>query len=109
MTLLALPTTARGLCAEVARRLDAAGVGSPNAEARDLVAAVLGRPRLWPVLHAQDTLGLDTADAVLADAEHRAAGMPFAYAVGRAAFRYLTLIVDRRVLIPRQETEYLVD
>ncbi|MGQ0538630.1 MAG: HemK family protein methyltransferase, partial [Gemmatimonadaceae bacterium] len=42
-------------------------------------------------------------------AEHRAAGMPFAYAVGRAAFRYLTLIVDRRVLIPRQETEYLVD
>jgi release factor glutamine methyltransferase len=39
----------------------------------------------------------------------RAAGAPFAYAVGRAAFRHLTLDVDERVLIPRQETEVLVD
>lgn len=35
--------------------------------------------------------------------------MPFAYAVGRASFRHLTLLVDERVLIPRQETEVLVD
>jgi release factor glutamine methyltransferase len=35
--------------------------------------------------------------------------MPFAYAVGRAAFRHLTLSVDEHVLIPRQETEMLVD
>jgi release factor glutamine methyltransferase len=35
--------------------------------------------------------------------------MPFAYAVGRASFRHLTLDVDERVLIPRQETEVLVD
>jgi release factor glutamine methyltransferase len=39
----------------------------------------------------------------------RATGMPFAYAVRRAAFRHLTLNVDERVLIPRQETELLVD
>ena len=38
-----------------------------------------------------------------------ARGAPFAYAVGRAAFRHLTLDVDERVLIPRQETEVLVD
>jgi release factor glutamine methyltransferase len=36
-------------------------------------------------------------------------GMPMAYAVGRAAFRHLTLLVDRRVLIPRPETEVAVD
>src|SRR5581483_7272493 len=36
-------------------------------------------------------------------------GAPFAYAVGRAAFRHLTLDVDPRVLIPRQETEVLVE
>jgi release factor glutamine methyltransferase len=35
--------------------------------------------------------------------------MPFAYAVGTAVFRHLTLQVDRRVLIPRPETELLVD
>jgi release factor glutamine methyltransferase len=42
-------------------------------------------------------------------AARRARGAPFAYAVGRAAFRHLTLDVDERVLIPRQETEVLVD
>jgi release factor glutamine methyltransferase len=35
--------------------------------------------------------------------------MPFAYAVGKAAFRHLTVDVDERVLIPRQETELLVE
>jgi release factor glutamine methyltransferase len=42
-------------------------------------------------------------------AERRVRGAPFAYAVGRAAFRHLTLDVDERVLIPRQETEQLVE
>jgi release factor glutamine methyltransferase len=37
------------------------------------------------------------------------AGAPFAYAVGRASFRHLTLQVDQRVLIPRPETEVLVE
>ena len=39
----------------------------------------------------------------------QAAGEPFQYAVGRAGFRLLELVVDRRVLIPRSETEGLVD
>ena len=43
-----------------------------------------------------------------AAAARRAQGAPFAYAVGRAAFRHLTLAVDERVLIPRAETEELV-
>ncbi len=37
------------------------------------------------------------------------AGAPFAYAVGKAHFRHLTLSVDERVLIPRPETEVLID
>src|SRR6185503_18790105 len=36
-------------------------------------------------------------------------GVPFAYAVGRAAFRTLDLTIDARALIPRPETEGLVD
>jgi release factor glutamine methyltransferase len=39
----------------------------------------------------------------------RASGAPLAYAVGRASFRHLTLDVDERVLIPRVETELLVE
>lgn len=45
----------------------------------------------------------------MAAARKRAAGAPLAYAVGRANFRSLTLAVDERVLIPRPETELLVE
>ena len=41
--------------------------------------------------------------------ERRASGLPFAYAVGRVGFRRLELQLDRRALIPRPETEGLVD
>lgn len=109
MSVLTLPVTVRALRAEVSARFVEAGVGSPNAEARDLIAAVMDQPRFWPVEHGDDQLSEDVVAAVRAATERRASGMPFAYAVGKAAFRYLTLHVDRRVLIPRHETEYLVD
>ena len=84
-------------------------VEDPRKEARDLVAALLDEPRHWPALHAGD----ETDDAVwtraLTAAKKRAAGAPLAYAVGRASFRSLTLAVDERVLIPRPETELLVE
>jgi release factor glutamine methyltransferase len=41
--------------------------------------------------------------------ERRASGIPFAYAIGRASFRHLELKIDSRALIPRPETEGLVD
>jgi release factor glutamine methyltransferase len=50
---------------------------------------------------------------VIAPARHAVsqliAGAPFAYAVGRVTFRHFDLRVDQRVLIPRPETEVLVD
>jgi len=109
MSVLALPVTVRALRAEITARFVEAGVASPNAEARDLISAVVDQPRFWPVEHGDDQLNEDVVAAVRAATERRASGMPFAYAVGKAAFRYLTLVVDQRVLIPRQETEYLVD
>jgi release factor glutamine methyltransferase len=77
--------------------------------ARDVIAAVLDRPRFWPTAN-RGTLVTD-ADAAAMRTAARALrdGAPFAYAVGRASFRHLTLAVDRRVLIPRPETELLVD
>lgn len=97
------------LVAQVERVLTAAQLVDAPAEARDLVAALAGQNRFWPRLNA----ALPASDALMeracAAAERRASGAPFAYAVGRAAFRHLTLHVDERVLIPRQETEVLVD
>jgi release factor glutamine methyltransferase len=112
VTGLDLPTTdgsLGGLTREVADLLRGRGVPTPGTEARDLVAAVLDRPRFWPVLHAAATPDSDTAARIHLAAARRAAGAPFAYAVGRACFRHLTLSVDERVLIPRPETEQLVE
>jgi len=99
-------TVVRTLRVEIAELLSNAGIADAQREARDLIAAVLDQPRFWPITHASHVLD---GDAVRAAAQRRAQGMPFAYAVGKAAFRHLTLIVDQRVLIPRQETEHLVD
>ena len=92
-----------------AATLERAGVPLARAEARDMVAALLDEPRFWPTLHADEFLPPEVRERVLAAAEKRARGAPFAYAVGRAPFRHLTLQVDERVLIPRQETELLVE
>lgn len=78
-------------------------------EASDLIAALMDEPRHWASLHASDETDEQTWDRAMAAARKRAAGAPLAYAVGRANFRSLTLAVDERVLIPRPETELLVD
>jgi release factor glutamine methyltransferase len=94
---------------EVGALLARAGVDDADVEARDLIAAVVGEARFWPSLHRDAMLRAEQALAARRAARARAAGAPFAYAVGRAAFRHLTLMVDDRVLIPRQETELLID
>ncbi|MEO6445100.1 MAG: peptide chain release factor N(5)-glutamine methyltransferase [Gemmatimonadaceae bacterium] len=95
---------------EVVRTMIEPRVGAAAlVEARDLVAAVLGEPRFWPSLHGAEMVEHQVVEAVCSAARRRAKGAPFAYAVRQAAFRYLTLGVDQRVLIPRQETEVLVD
>jgi len=69
-----------------------------------VIAAQLGSSREadWIVDHG----GVEQARAL---ADRRAAGEPLQYVLGRWPFRSLELHVDRRVLIPRPETEQLVD
>ncbi len=101
--------TARALVIELSRPLGTAGVDEPHREARDLVAAAAGAPRLWPASEPNAPIPDDVADRARDWARRRAAGEPFQYVVGEAPFRHLTLQVDRRVLIPRPETELLVE
>jgi release factor glutamine methyltransferase len=65
----------------------------------------------WIVDHAAAAAGDSTSvrDAASALAERRAAGEPLQYVLGTWAFRSLELAVDRRVLIPRPETEQVVE
>jgi release factor glutamine methyltransferase len=91
--------------------VELAGPGVPpaRADARDLIAAVLDKPRFWPSANGGLELEPATVEAVRTAAARLREGMPVQYAVGKTAFRHLTLKVDRRVLIPRPETELLVD
>ena len=89
--------------------LESEGVREPEREAREIVAAVLDVPRFWAAANAVADASPDVARSVIRAAMKRAAGAPLAYAVGRASFRHLTLEVDERVLIPRVETEILVE
>ena len=78
-------------------------------EARALVADVAGESRTWPATMPLATLSPAISARVRAAARRRAKGEPFEYCVGLAPFRHLVLGVDRRVLIPRPETEMLVE
>jgi release factor glutamine methyltransferase len=104
-----IPPTIGALVDALAPVLAHAGLAEARAEARDLVAALADQPRFWPTVHRDEPADGALVAAAARAAEKRARGAPFAYAVGRAAFRHLTLDVDERVLIPRQETEVLVD
>jgi release factor glutamine methyltransferase len=89
--------------------LESEGVAEAQREAREIVAAVLDVPKFWAAANAVADATPQVARSVIRAAMKRAGGMPLAYAVGRASFRHLTLDVDERVLIPRVETEVLVD
>lgn len=95
--------------ATATRALAAGGVGEPRREALALWAALTRTSpgEAWAQRGAAVPPGAqrDFAQAVA----RRAAGVPLAYAAGTAAFRSLELAVDGRVLIPRPETEGLVE
>lgn len=100
--------TLASLLDQIASLLGSSGLPA-RAEARDLIASVLDKPRFWPSANGALELDEATVETVREAAAKLKAGMPMQYAVGKAAFRHLTLAVDRRVLIPRPETELLVD
>ena len=88
--------------------LGSAAVAAPGREARWLAEAVWGVGSVELLLGdvRLDASMIERYDAVVA---RRAGGEPLAYVTGQAVFRHLTLRSDRRALIPRPETEGLVD
>ena len=89
--------------------LTAAGCESPRLDAELLMSFVLGVGRERLVIDAFADLDAGAAERFAAALARRQAREPVAYIVGRKAFRRISLAVDRRVLIPRPETELLVE
>lgn len=99
--------TVGGLLRAASARL-AAGSDSPRLDAELLLGEVLGVDRTALVLRARSEVDEDERARFAALLERRAAHEPVAYLLGRRAFRGVELDVDPRVLIPRPETELLV-
>jgi release factor glutamine methyltransferase len=96
--------TARGALAQAERRLAAAGVETPRVDAEWLVAHLLGTTRSGLAARLDDEVeGLEPL------LERREAREPLAYVLGEWGFRRLTLKTDARALVPRPETETLVE
>jgi release factor glutamine methyltransferase len=85
------------------------GAGLVPLDAQVLLAHVLGRDRTWLAAHAGDALPRTEAEAFFALAQRRRDGEPVAYLTGAREFWGLRLAVSPSVLIPRPETETVVE
>ncbi len=83
--------------------------GVDRLDAQLLLARQMVRPRTWLMAHGDQALTTQQSDAFQALVDRRATGEPLAYLVGEKEFHGLTLAVDAGVLVPRPDTETLVD
>ncbi len=85
------------------------GIPSARLDAEVLLAHVLQRDRVGLYTHFDQPLEGDELSAFRELIKRRLAGEPVAYLIGKREFRSLVLGVDARVLVPRPETETLVE
>lgn len=89
--------------------LDAARQATDRIEARVLLREVLQQPDAWLLAHGDETLTAGQAQQYVALLVRRVAGEPVAYLTGRREFCSREFAVNPSVLIPRHETELLVE
>lgn len=92
-----------------AGRLEKAGVTGPRLDAEVLLAHAWGLDRTGVLVRAVEQVPAEAEEAYLKMIEKRAAGEPVAYLVGEREFMSLSFYVNDMVLIPRPETELLVE
>jgi release factor glutamine methyltransferase len=90
-------------------RLTASGSGSPRLDAELLLGQALGMDRLGVLAHLDAPVGAAARDAFEVALRRREQGEPVAYIRGFREFHGLVFATDARALIPRPETELLVD
>jgi len=95
--------------AAAVERLRASGSESARLDAELLLAHALGVERTTILAHPEAAVGPEAAERLHASVERRAAGEPVAYIRGLKEFHGVAFAIDARALIPRPETEVLVD
>ena len=104
-----LQQSRRALLADATASLHAAGVASPRRDALRIWADLAGETQGEGLMRPEGFVDRVAARAFLAAVERRVRGAPLPHATGWAGFRGLTLRSDVRALIPRPETEGLID
>jgi release factor glutamine methyltransferase len=94
---------------EAASELDNAGVPDARREAGSLLSFILGRDRTYLISHAEDETDENSFVRLREFVERRAAGQPLQYITGVQDFYGREFCVTPDVLIPRPETELLVE
>ena len=94
---------------EATKVLNQAGVPEARREAGSLLSFILGRDRTFLISHAEDQLGDDALRRFQESVERRASGEPLQYITGVQDFFGRQFLVTPDVLIPRPETELLVE
>jgi release factor glutamine methyltransferase len=94
---------------EAAQILRQAGVPEARREAASLLEHITGRDRTFLITHAESVLSLSDVRRLRTLVERRAAGEPLQYIKGHQEFYALDFEVTPDVLIPRPETELLVE
>jgi release factor glutamine methyltransferase len=89
--------------------LAAAGCETPRLDAELLISDALGLDRAALISEPEMPVPAPAARLIGERIRRRVAREPVAYILGRQGFRHIELAVDRRVLIPRPETELLVE
>jgi release factor glutamine methyltransferase len=84
-------------------------LGVERLDAQLLLCAAINQPRSWLIAHDQDALDADQARRFVDHTARRARGEPLAYILGDKGFFGLNLAVSPSVLIPRPDTETLVE
>jgi release factor glutamine methyltransferase len=95
--------------AETTERLTHAGCETPRVDAEILAAHVLGLTRSQLALESARKLSRPEEKELERLVSRREAREPLAYVLGEWGFRRLTIAVDKRVLVPRPETEVVVE
>jgi release factor glutamine methyltransferase len=103
------PSSARVVLEDVVRRLGVAGCESPRVDAELLLAHVLRRSRSALRSELDFVPGDESRAELEALVARRELREPLAYVLGEWGFRRLTLCIDARVLVPRAETEVVVE
>jgi release factor glutamine methyltransferase len=103
------PKTIHAALGDARSRLASAGVDEPAREARSLLALAAELSAAQVLARSSDLLAPAVRRRFLALVERRAAREPFAYLAGEREFFGRAFQVDSRVLIPRPETEHLVE